>query len=79
MTSQEYQQQFDTLVGQQGYHLKLVSGHKAGSQTNYAAIWEKSPSPAFVARHGLTSEEYQQAFDTLVGQQGYRLIWVDGY
>ena len=79
MTSQEYQQQFDTLVGQQGYHLKLVSGHKVGNQTSYAAIWEKSPSPAFVARHGLTSEEYQQAFDTLVGQQGYRLIWVDGY
>ena len=78
MTSQQYQQAFDQLVGQQGFHLRLVSGHKINGQDSYAAIFEKSPSPAFVARHG-TSEAYQQAFDQLVGQQGFRLVWVSGY
>jgi hypothetical protein len=79
MTSQQYQQAFDQLVGQQGFHLRLVSGHKINGQDSYAAIFEKSPSPAFVARHGMTSEAYQQAFDQLVGQQGFRLAWVSGY
>ena len=30
------------------------------------------------ARHGMTSPEYQQAFDDLKGQ-GYRLVEVSGY
>lgn len=79
MSSADYQQQFNTLVGQQGFHLKLVSGHKIGGQASYAAIFEKSAAPAFVARHGMTAEEYQVAFDQFVGQQKMRLVWVDGY
>ena len=79
LTSAEYQQQFDQLVGQQGFHLKLVSGHKVGGQESYAAIFEKSPSPSFVARHGLSSEAYQVEFNKFVGQQGMRLVWVSGY
>ncbi len=79
LTAQQYQQQFDQLVGQQGYRLKLVDGYNIGGQDFYAAIWEKSPGPAFVARHGLTAQEYQQQFDDLVGQKGYGLIWVNAY
>jgi hypothetical protein len=79
LTSQEYQQQFDKLVGQQGFRLKLVDGYSVSGQDRYAAIWEKSSGPAFVARHGLTSEEYQQQFDQLVGQEGYCLTDVSGY
>jgi hypothetical protein len=80
LTSQEYQQQFDQLVGQQGFRLKLVDGYKVGGQDFYATIWEKSPTDAaFVARHGLTAQEYQAQFDQLVGQQGFRLVWVDAY
>lgn len=79
MNSTQYQQTYDQLVGQYGYHLKQVSGHKVGGQESYAAIWEKSPSPALVALHGMTSAQYQQQFNDLVGRQGFRLIWVKGY
>ena len=78
MTSQAYQQEFDKLTGQ-GYCLELVSGYSVGGQARYAAIWEKKTCPAYVARHGLTSAAYQKEFDTLVGQQGYRLKLVSGY
>ncbi|MFJ7682319.1 galactose oxidase-like domain-containing protein [Peribacillus butanolivorans] len=78
LTAQQYQQQFDQLVGQ-GFRLKLVNGYSVGEQDRYAAIWVNDGGPAFIARHGLTSQEYQTAFDTFVGQQGYRLTWVSCY
>src|SRR6266700_1509113 len=77
LTSQQYQQEFNTQVGQ-GFRLKLVSGYSAGDQDRYAAIWEKDGGPPFVARHGLTSQQYQQEFNTQVSQ-GFRLVWVSGY
>ncbi len=78
MTSANYQQTFDDLVGQ-GFRLVHVSGYGVGGQDFYAAIWEQRPSgPAWVARHGMSSANYQQTFDTLVGQ-GFRLIHVSGY
>ena len=43
-----------------------------------AAIWEKAPGAAFVARHGMSADGYQQEFNTLLGQ-GYRLKLVSGY
>jgi Bacterial tandem repeat domain 1 len=55
-----------------------VSGYGVGGQDRYAAIWEKSGSQAWVARHGLSSAQYQAEFDKLVGQ-GYKLIQVSGY
>ena len=36
------------------------------------------PLGSWVARHGLTNAQYQQAFDEFVGQ-GFRLVHVDGY
>lgn len=77
MTSAEYQQAFDTNVGN-GFHLVLVNGYRVGDQTFYAAIWNKSATPEWVARHGMTSAEYQEQFNTLTGQ-GYRLVDVSGY
>ncbi|MEH2072309.1 MAG: hypothetical protein V7K47_29860 [Nostoc sp.] len=77
LTSSEYQSTFDQLVGQ-GYRLVHVSGYNVNGQDRYAAIWDKSGSSAWVARHGLTSSEYQSTFDQLVGQ-GYRLVDVSGY
>lgn len=78
MTSAQYQQQFDELVGHEGYVLTLVHGHTVGGQDRYSAIWEKRSSPPFVARHGLTSQAYQQAFDDNL-RQGFRLKLVSGY
>jgi WD40 repeat protein len=77
MTAAEYQQVFDDLKGQ-GYRLINVSGYEVGGQDRYAAIWEKRDGPPWEARHGLTSPQYQQAFDDLT-RRGYRLIHVSGY
>jgi hypothetical protein len=77
MTSEQYQQEFDEL-GKQDYRLVQVSGYSVGGQGRYAAIWEKAPGPAEIARHGMSSEQYQQEFDEL-SKQGYRLMEVSGY
>ncbi|MFF7467866.1 hypothetical protein, partial [Streptomyces sp. NPDC008092] len=44
----------------------------------FAAIWEQSPGSTFHAMHGLTSSQYQQRFNDLVGQ-GFRPVHVSGY
>jgi hypothetical protein len=77
LSSAQYQAAFDDLVGK-GYRLVRVSGYSVNGQDKYAAIWDKSNSPAWVARHGLSSAQYQAAFDDLVGK-GYRLVHVSGY
>jgi Bacterial tandem repeat domain 1 len=77
LSSAQYQQKFDELVGQ-GFRLVNVSGYSVGAEDRYAAIFEQSEGPPFAARHGLTSAQYQQAFDELVGQ-GFRLVDVSGY
>jgi hypothetical protein len=55
-----------------------VSGYSVSGQDLYAAIWEKISGPAFVARHGMTSQLYQQEFDKL-SSAGFRLTLVDAY
>jgi Bacterial tandem repeat domain 1/Trypsin-like peptidase domain len=77
LTSAQYQQAFNELVGQ-GFRLICVSGYAVGNQDLYAAIWEQRDGSAWQARHGLTSAQYQQAFNELVGQ-GFRLTHVSGY
>jgi hypothetical protein len=77
MSSQQYQQAFETL-GKEGYRLVQVSGYGVGGQDLYAAIWEKASGPPQIARHGMSSEHYQQEFDKL-GKDGYRLMLVNGY
>lgn len=48
-------------------------------QDRYAEIFRLvSGAPAWQARHGLTSAQYQAAFDQFVAQ-GYRLELVNGY
>lgn len=77
LTAAEYQVAFDWYGGN-GYRLKLVSGYKVGSQTQYAAIWEQEEGPAWRAVHGATGSEYQTLFDQNAAD-GYRLICVSGY
>ena len=77
LTGSQYQAAFDDFLGQ-GYRLVHVSGYSDGGDARYAAIWTKASGPAWEARHGLTSEQYQAAFDELTGQ-GYRLVHVSGY
>lgn len=78
MTSAQYQQAFDDLVGLQGYALRHVNGYSVGGQARFAAIWDTGARPAWVARHDQTSQAYQANFDAFVSQ-GYRLVTVSGY
>lgn len=77
LTSAGYQAAFDDFV-RQGFRLRCVSGHEAGGQSRYAAIWDKSAGGAWAARHGLDHAGYQQAFDDLV-KTGHRLRMVNGH
>ncbi len=77
LTSAQYQQAFNDLVSQ-GFRLVQVSGYGVNGEDRDAAIWEQSGGPVWQARHGLTSAQYQQAFNDLVGQ-GFRLVQVSGY
>ncbi|MCA2959155.1 MAG: hypothetical protein IOD12_02815 [Silvanigrellales bacterium] len=78
MTSSEYQATFDDNAGGQGYTLIQVNGDTLGGQARYAAIWEKSASLGWVARHGLNSKQNQLAFNDFAAQ-GYALKKVSGY
>lgn len=77
LTADEYQTTFNDLVGQ-GYRLNYVSGYTVNNDPRYAAVWEKKESPEWTAKHGMTSDEYQTAFNNY-GYDGYRLVLVNGY
>ncbi len=77
MTSSQYQSQFNYWVGQ-GYRLTVIDGYEQSGQARYAAIWEKSSGPAWIARHGMTSSSYQSQFNYWTSH-GYRLSWIQGY
>lgn len=77
MTYENYQSRFDEYVAQ-GYRLVSVSGYVVNNVDYYAAIWDKSSSSSWVARHRMSSSQYQSEFDKFVGQ-GYRLKLVSGY
>ncbi|HET7850176.1 MAG TPA: hypothetical protein VFL51_14040 [Pseudolabrys sp.] len=72
-----YQATFDSLL-QQGFRLTYVSGYSEGKGSRFNAIWHKRGGPAWQARHGLTPDQYQATFTSLV-QQGFRLVTVSGY
>jgi CubicO group peptidase (beta-lactamase class C family) len=77
LSRSEYQNTFDRLGGQ-GFRLIDVSGYEVAGQDRYSGIWEQSPGPAYVARHGISSADYQAAFDQLTAQ-GYRPVRVNGF
>jgi hypothetical protein len=77
MTSAEYQAEFNKYVGQ-GYRLAQVSGYSVNGRQRYAAIWDKSNTSAWVARHGMRSTTYQSEFDKYINQ-GYRLVQVSSF
>jgi len=77
LTGGQYQSLFEEL-SESGYRLRCVSPYEDEEGERYACIWDRYSGPAWAARHGLTSEEYQQEFDTYL-KRGYRLIRVVGY
>ena len=80
LTSSKYQTEFNKIVSQ-GFRLKQVSGYASpsGNQDMYAAIWVKNDDDrAWVARHGMTSSVYKQAFNKYK-RDGFRLVQISGY
>lgn len=77
LTSAKYQAEFDALTGK-GYRLVHVSGYTLGGSARFAAIFEKSPGPAWQAHHDLSASAYQAKFDAYA-KQGFRPIVVSGY
>lgn len=77
LTLNQLQTTFDSLV-KQGYRLNYISGYTIGDEPRYAGIWEKKPSPEWVARSNLTSFQFQTAFNVYV-RAGYRLVLINGY
>jgi len=78
LTPAKYQEAFQEFSGK-GYRLVSVSGYDAGrGQARYAAVWKKQPGGAWAARHGMSAEQYQAAFNSF-GEQGYRLSFINGY
>jgi hypothetical protein len=55
-----------------------VSGYAVNNQATYAAVWQRAASAPWIARHGLTSTQYHQEFNTQLAN-GYRLVHVSGY
>ena len=62
----------------QGYRPRSLSAATVGSKTLFACVYEKGGTGEWAARHGLTSAQYQAAFDDLVGK-GFRLRAVHPY
>ena len=77
LTASQYQDALTTYT-RQGYRPVAVSGYAVGGEARFAAIWSKEAGPAWVARHGLTASQYQDALTTYT-RQGYRPVAVSGY
>ncbi|HET6840565.1 MAG TPA: serine hydrolase [Candidatus Angelobacter sp.] len=77
MTSAQYQVAFDDYK-KQGFRLIHVYGYSVGGSATYAAIWEKSPGPAYEAKGGLNAADFQKAFNDYA-KQGYVLKMVSGF
>jgi CubicO group peptidase (beta-lactamase class C family) len=77
LSAADYQTVFNQLTGQ-GYAPVLVDGYATSAGPRFACIFRQGVAGAWVARHGLTSAQYQAAFDQFTGE-GYVLDWVSGY
>jgi CubicO group peptidase (beta-lactamase class C family) len=72
-----YQSWIDKLP--KGYRVVAVSGYGLAGTPQFAGVAiNDGTSPAWVARHNLTSQAYQQEFDKWTGM-GYRLLCFTGY
>jgi CubicO group peptidase (beta-lactamase class C family) len=77
MSAAAYQTEFNNDVAA-GYRLKHVSGYGGAGGEEFAAIFEKTSGPAWVAHHAMTAAQYQQQFNAQL-QAGYHLVLVGGY
>ncbi|MEF3366432.1 hypothetical protein V3H18_07785 [Methylocystis sp. 9N] len=77
LSNARYQAEFDRLT-RAGFKPVHIAGYAVGRQDRYAAIFEKSGSQGWAARHNIDAATFQREFDRWTGQ-GYRLVAVSGY
>jgi hypothetical protein len=77
LTAAQYQAEFDANV-RAGRELVYVNGYVHQGTTYFSAIWHQMGMTPLVARHHLTSAEYQDEFDTQL-KNGYLTRAVTGY
>lgn len=77
ISAADYQQAF-TELATQGYRLADVDVHSSKGHPHFSGVRRKESGPAWEARHGLNSDQYQHTFDDLVFR-GFRPICVSGY
>jgi CubicO group peptidase (beta-lactamase class C family) len=78
MTAAQYQAEVNAKVAA-GWRVVHVSGATNSADVDsYAAIFEPTAGVQWVARHGLSSAQYQAEFNTWTSQ-GYRLTCVSAY
>ena len=74
----DYQNKF-TQISNSGYQPMWVNAFNVGDQAYFNALFHPADGTPWVARHGMTSENYQSQFNFWVIQQKYRLTLVDSY
>jgi hypothetical protein len=77
LSSSDFQTAFDDYASR-GYRLRSLSGYESGGQDRYAAVWDKRDGGDWIARHDLSSSDYQEAFEEFT-RLGYRPRVVSGY
>jgi murein DD-endopeptidase MepM/ murein hydrolase activator NlpD len=77
LSAAEYQQAFDDNA-KQNRHLIYLNAYVHGGQPHFAAIWSSKAGANYVARHGLTSAQYQSEWQNSIGA-GYLTRGVTGY
>jgi Bacterial tandem repeat domain 1 len=77
ISESSYQQTFE-IFSQKSKFPAWVDAYNVNGKTFFNLIFSCQTPGAWVARHGLTSSQYQQVFDQLTAQ-GYRLKQVDSY
>jgi hypothetical protein len=73
----DYQLTFDHIAGS-GYRLVWVNGYEVNGKNFFNVIFHPEDGVPWVARHGLTSSEYQEEFDKRI-PQGFRPLQVESY
>ena len=74
VTGAYHQARFDDLSAR-GYRIISISIYGDPADARYAAVWVQRSGPAFIAVHGITTAEYQAAFDNATAQ-GYAPVLV---
>jgi CubicO group peptidase (beta-lactamase class C family) len=77
LTPAEWQSQVGTLPNE-GFRPVDLCGYTEAGQVRFASIWERTTTPEWVARHGMTAGQYQQQFDHWA-THGFVLRRVSGY